>query len=101
MRFDRPMDDSVLDPGNYVVIHDDGSQRCLDVRSTTLVDPEFTSVRLETSPQTHATYRLTVVDVRDALERRPAPASGSWNPMAMRFEGTPLSEEDPTFRGKP
>jgi hypothetical protein len=86
------MGPSAEDPANYSIVQENVNPEAgaLGVLTATFVDAaDPTAVRLDTRSQNEVTYRLTVVDVRDAAGNQLAPQELLVDPTSTTFAGSP------------
>lgn len=91
--FSKPMGDSALVAGNYVIVQENVNPEvgALVVMSASFVSGQQDAVQLVTGPQNEVTYFLRVVNVRDLFGNQLAPPQLFVEPATATFPGTPFS----------
>ena len=91
--FSKPMGDSAIEPGNYVIVQLNVNSEVGTVAITRaeFVGPDRTAVLLTTSSQNEVTYEVTVVNARDLAGNQLAPPEILVNPASAVFPGTPAN----------
>ena len=97
VQFSRPMGNSAISPGNYVVVQADVNPEVgfLTVTGAAFTGPDRTAVALTTLSQNEVVYDITAVNVRDFIGLPMAPkqiiAGVLLDPSTASFPGTPPS----------
>jgi hypothetical protein len=97
VQFSRPMGDSAIVPGHYVIVHANVNPEVgfLTVTGAAFTGPDRTTVALTTLSQNEVTYNVTAVNVRDFIGLPMAPkqiiAGVLLDPSTASFPGTPPS----------
>ena len=95
VQYSRPMGDSAINPGNYVIVQADVNPEVgfLTVTGAAFTGPDRTAVALTTLSQNEVTYDITAVNVRDFIGLPMAPkqiiAGVLLDPSTASFPGTP------------